>query len=172
MHSTKNSYDDLVDLITSSPSETQSLGRSIGAWLPKPSVLGLDGPLGAGKTCFVQGLARGLGIPATTHVTSPAYTLVQEYLFGSRKLVHIDFYRLSTLTNTDFMLFQELLENPNHIVVIEWASKFLSDLVPEFLTISISLGQDKNQRNFQVSSTSPRYVELLDKLSNHASTDS
>ncbi len=162
----------MVDLVTSSPSETQSLGRLIGGWLPKSSILGLDGPLGAGKTCFVQGLARGLGIPSTTHVTSPAYTLVQEYPLGSCTLVHIDFYRLSTLTNADFMLFQELFENPNHIVVVEWASKFLSELVPEFLRISISLGQDENLRNFRMSSTSPRYVELLNKLSNHANTGS
>ncbi|MXW14494.1 MAG: tRNA (adenosine(37)-N6)-threonylcarbamoyltransferase complex ATPase subunit type 1 TsaE [Rhodothermaceae bacterium] len=172
MHSIKNCHDDLVELVTSSPSETQSLGRLIGAWLPKSSILGLDGPLGAGKTCFVQGLAQGLGVPITTHVTSPAYTLVQEYPLGSHTLVHIDFYRLSTLTNADFMLFQELFENPNHIVVVEWASKFLSELVPEFLTISISLEQDKNRRTFRVYSISPRYVELLNKLSHHANTGS
>lgn len=172
MHSTKNSHDDLVELVTSSPSETRSLGRLIGIWLPKSPVVGLDGPLGVGKTCFVQGLAQGLGVPPTTHVTSPAYTLVQEYSLGSRTLVHIDFYRLSTLTNADFMLFQELFENPNHIVVVEWASKFLSELVPEFLGISISPGQNENLRNFRVSSPSPHYMDLLNKLANHANTGS
>ncbi len=158
----------MVDLVTSSPSETQSLGLRIGSWLPDSSILGLDGPLGAGKTCFVQGLAQGLGIPPSTHVVSPAYTLIQEYPLNGQTLVHIDFYRLETLTDGDYMLFQELFENPSHILVVEWASKFLHKLATGFLQISISPGQDPNLRNFSISSTSPHYRELLNKLSTHA----
>lgn len=158
----------MVNLVTSSPSKTQSLGRLIGSWLPNPSVLGLDGPLGAGKTCFVQGLAQGLGIPATTPVVSPAYTLTQEYPLGDLTLIHIDFYRLEKLTDGDYMLFQELFDNPNHILVVEWASKFLFELVTEFLQVSISKREDQNLRNFSISSNSPRYLEVLNNLSMHA----
>ena len=160
----------LVDLVTRTPSATQSLGYQIGTWLPNPSVVGLNGPLGAGKTCFVQGVAQGLGVPSDTHVTSPAYTLIQEYPIGDRTLIHIDFYRLSTLTGADRMLFEELFQNPKHTIVVEWASKFLSELAPEFLIISILKGPDKNLRSFRISSNVPRYEQLLKKLSEYANT--
>lgn len=160
----------LIDLVTFSPSKTHSLGHLIGTWLPSPSVVGLDGPLGAGKTCFVQGVAQGLGIPADVHVISPAYTLIHEYPVRGRILIHIDFYRLSSLKNTDRMLFEELFQNPNHTIVVEWASKFLSEFAPEFLLIHISKGAEKNLRNFHISSDAPRYRQLLKNLSEYANS--
>ena len=159
---------DLVDLVTFSPSETQSLGQLIGTWLTSPSVLGLDGPLGSGKTCFVQGVAQGLGIPSSAHITSPAYTLIQEYPIRNHTLVHIDFYRLDTLFSTDLMLFEELFEDPDHIIVVEWASKFLSGLTTDFLQVSISIDSNQNQRLFRISSDSQKYSHIISQLSNYA----
>ena len=98
------------------------MGQWIGARLPDDAVVGLDGTLGTGKTCLVQGLAHGLGIPGSTHITSPAYNLIQTYTIGRQKLTHIDFYRLSSLTMDDFMLFEEAFSGPRNIVVAEWAS--------------------------------------------------
>ncbi len=161
---------DLVSLTTFSPLETQSLGEWIGTRLPGSSVLGLDGYLGAGKTCFVQGVARGLGIPSDTLVTSPAYTLVQEYPLKHCTLVHIDFYRLDTLSLNDLMLFGEFFEKPDHVIVAEWAAKFLSELTSEFLQISISTCSEPDQRQFQISSESGMYSDVLAQLSDYANT--
>ncbi len=161
----------LIEFITSSPSETQSLGHLIGEWLPPSSVVGLDGPLGAGKTCLVQGIAKGLGVPSNVQVISPAYTLVQEYPITHCTLIHIDFYRLDSLTSSDYYLFEELFANPDHIIMVEWASKFMSRFAPAFLKISVSVGLDPSQRNVQISSDSPTYEDVLTKLSNHANAN-
>jgi len=160
----------LVNLVTYSPDETRSLGHLIGSCLPNPSILGLDGSLGAGKTCLVQGIARGLGISLNTQVISPAYTLVQEYPITQHSLIHIDFYRLETLNSIDRMLFEEIFENSSHIIVAEWASKFLSELATDFLQISICPGSDQNHRNFRISSDSGIYTQVLRQISGYANT--
>jgi tRNA threonylcarbamoyladenosine biosynthesis protein TsaE len=139
--------------------------------LPDDAVVGLDGPVGAGKTCFVQGLAHGLGIPASTHITSPAYNLIQTYTIGQQRLTHIDFYRLSSLTTDDFMLFEEAFSGPRNIVVAEWASGFIEDFAPEFLHIMISKEPEDNTRRIEVSSSSSTYAQLFNKLSDYANID-
>ena len=144
------------------------MGQWIGTRLPDDAVVGLDGTLGTGKTCFVQGLARGLGIPANTHITSPAYNLIQTYTIGQQKLTHIDFYRLSSLTMDDFMLFEEAFLGPRNIVVAEWASGFIENFAPEFLHVVISKESEENMRRIEVSSSSSIYVQLLNKLSDYA----
>ncbi len=158
----------LVTLVSSSSAETQSLGHLIAGWLPPWSIVGLDGPLGSGKTCFVQGIALGLGVPSYVQVTSPAYTLVQEYPINHRTLIHIDFYRLNSLTSNDYCLFEELFANPDHIIMVEWASKFMSKFTSECLNVSISPELDSSQRSILITSDSPAYEDLLEKLSHHA----
>lgn len=162
----------MVDLNTSSPDETQSLGRLIGTWLPERSVLGIDGPLGVGKTCLVQGIALGLGLCSNVPVISPAYTLVQEYPIGERTIVHIDFYRLTSLAGSDRMLFEEIFENPRHVILIEWASKFLTELTSQFLSITISSEPETNLRTFTITSDSTHYSQLLRNISEYADTRS
>jgi len=161
----------LVNLETTAPSETRSLGRRLGELLPTPSIVGIDGPLGVGKTCLVQGVAEGLGIPSTTLITSPAYTLVQEYPLHDRCIIHADFYRLDALAIHDFVLFEELFANPHHVILVEWASKFLSDLASSFLTISISKGADENHRILNFFSDSGLYFPLLKDLQAHANSN-
>lgn len=161
----------LVTLLTFDPKETQALGHWIGARLPDDAVVGLDGPVGTGKTCLVQGLARGLGIPAGTHITSPAYNLIQTYTIGQQKLTHIDFYRLSSLTMDDFLLFEEAFSGPRNVVVAEWASGFIEDFAPEFLHVMISKEPEENMRRIEVSSSSLIYAQLLNKLSDYAYID-
>ncbi|MCY4171331.1 MAG: tRNA (adenosine(37)-N6)-threonylcarbamoyltransferase complex ATPase subunit type 1 TsaE [Bacteroidetes bacterium] len=158
----------LVNLVTTAPSETQSLGQVIGSSLPKPFVVGIDGPLGSGKTCLVQGIAKGLGVPADTLVTSPAYTLVQEYSVEDQTFIHIDFYRLDDLTPDDYFLFEELFRNPNRMIVVEWSSKFLPDLISDFLQISIDRGDETNHRCLNFFSDSEPYFALLHELRHYA----
>ena len=76
-----------------SPQETQALGERLGRVLMAGDVVSLVGELGAGKTCFVQGLARGLGVPAERRIASPTFTIVNEH-FGRLTLFHVDLYRL------------------------------------------------------------------------------
>ncbi len=147
------------------------MGHWIGARLPDGAVVGLDGPVGSGKTCFVQGIARGLGIPEGTHITSPAYNLIQTYTIGRQKLTHIDFYRLSSLTTDDFMLFEEAFSGPRNVVVAEWASGFIEEFVPEFLRVVILKEPKDNMRRIEVSSPSSAYAQLLNKLSDYANID-
>ncbi len=160
----------MVELLTSDPSETRSLGRMIGPSLPIPSVVGIDGPLGSGKTCLAQGIAEGVGVHSDTHVTSPAYTLVQEYSLDDFSLVHIDFYRLHALTLNDYVLFEELFENTGHIIVVEWASKFLHDLVSGFLQVSISKSTHSKQRLLNFFSDSGLYFPLIKELQDYANS--
>ena len=147
------------------------MGEWIGARLPDDAVVGLDGTLGTGKTCFVQGLAHGLGIPSNTRITSPAYNLIQSYMIGQRRLTHIDFYRLSSLTMDDFMLFEEAFSGPRNIVVAEWASGFIENFAWDFLRVVISMEPEENMRRIEVSSSSSIYAQLLNKLSDYANID-
>src|SRR5450755_1064781 len=80
--------------ISHSPAETEALGEKFGRAAERGLVIGLSGDLGAGKTQFVRGLARGLGITGRVH--SPTFTLVNEYGGGRLKLFHLDLYRLET----------------------------------------------------------------------------
>lgn len=82
----------MQEFLTKSESETEALGARLAAVLPNGSVVAMYGDLGAGKTAFVRGMARGMGL--TARVSSPTFTIVNEYL-GQRELIHFDMYRLS-----------------------------------------------------------------------------
>ena len=83
-----------MEFITNSPLETEKVGEALGKVLKPGSILAYAGDLGAGKTAFTRGLARGLG--AAEQVTSPTYTIVNEYLTGRMPLFHFDMYRLAS----------------------------------------------------------------------------
>jgi tRNA threonylcarbamoyladenosine biosynthesis protein TsaE len=103
-----------------SPAETESLGEKFGRAAQSGFVLALSGDLGAGKTQFVKGLARGLEIPARVH--SPTFTLVNEYGGGRLKLFHLDLYRLETPAQIFSAGVEEFLQ-PDGVTVIEWAER-------------------------------------------------
>lgn len=103
-----------------SPSETEALGEKFGLAAKPGWVIALSGDLGAGKTQFVKGLARGLGISARVH--SPTFTLVAEYPGGRLQLFHLDLYRLETSEEIVSAGIEEFLE-PDGLAVIEWAEK-------------------------------------------------
>ena len=103
-----------------SPAETEALGEKIGRAAGRGLVLALSGDLGAGKTQFVKGVARGLG--ATARVHSPTFTLVNEYGGGRLKLFHLDLYRLETPAQILSAGIEEFL-SPDGVAVIEWAER-------------------------------------------------
>ena len=127
---------------TSSPSETRELGRLLGQIIEAPTTILLSGELGAGKTCFTQGLGSGLGIPPGEAVTSPSYTLMNQYR-GRLDLYHFDLYRLSDPDELVDIDFDEYIYGSG-VTVVEWADRF-PGLEPEGLQVGISYreGEDR-----------------------------
>ncbi|MBU2490756.1 MAG: tRNA (adenosine(37)-N6)-threonylcarbamoyltransferase complex ATPase subunit type 1 TsaE [Proteobacteria bacterium] len=105
--------------ITQDPAQTMHLAFRLGERLPGGSIMGLYGVLGSGKTCFVRGLARGLGVPEDVPVVSPTYTLMNEYP-GRLRLVHADLYRLSGPYALEEIGFWDLV-GPDSVAAVEWA---------------------------------------------------
>jgi tRNA threonylcarbamoyladenosine biosynthesis protein TsaE len=110
----------MATFISHSPAETEALGEKFGRASQSGFVIALSGDLGAGKTQFVKGLARGLGISARAH--SPTFTLVNEYGGGRLKLFHLDLYRLETPAQILSAGVEEFL-SPDGVSVIEWAER-------------------------------------------------
>ena len=110
----------MATFISHSPAETESLGEKFGRSAQSGLVIALSGDLGAGKTQFVKGLARGLGISARVH--SPTFTLVNEYGGGRLKLFHLDLYRLETREQILSAGIEDFL-SPDGMSVIEWAER-------------------------------------------------
>ena len=103
---------------TNSPAETEAIGAALGAMLPAGTILAYRGDLGAGKTAFTRGLARGLGY--TESVTSPTYTIVNEYLGGRLPLFHFDMYRLRSAEDLWDIGWDDYLDRGG-ICAVEWS---------------------------------------------------
>lgn len=101
--------------------ETVALGQAMGRWIKHGLVLLLFGDLGSGKTAFTQGLARGLDVPSSFAVTSPTYTLINEYP-GRLPFSHVDLYRLPTPVDPDEIGLLDLFSEGG-IVAVEWAQR-------------------------------------------------
>ena len=107
---------------------TQALGRALVRLIPTDAILLLSGPLGAGKTSLVQGLAIGLGI--SEPITSPTYTLAQHYPQGAPQLIHLDLYRLEQPGAADELFLQEEEEARacQAMLAVEWSERLAMDL--------------------------------------------
>ena len=110
----------MATLISHSPAETETLGEKFGLAAGRGCVIALSGDLGAGKTQFVKGVARGLGLKARVH--SPTFTLVNEYGGGRLKLFHLDLYRLETREQILSAGIEDFL-SPDGVAVVEWAER-------------------------------------------------
>ena len=123
----------MTEFITNSPAETENLGAALGKLLPAGTVLAYRGDLGAGKTAFTRGLARGLG--CNELVTSPTYTIVNEYLGGRLPLFHFDMYRLRSSEDLWDIGWEDYLERGG-VCAVEW-SENVADALEDALTITI-----------------------------------
>jgi len=112
----------LRELITNGPGETEAEGERLGVTLQPGDLVLLAGPLGAGKTTFVRGLARGVGSPA--HVASPTFQLVRVYP-GRIALAHVDLYRLEASAELAGLGLEELLDQG--AVVVEWGDRLTGE---------------------------------------------
>ena len=107
-----------MEFITRSPEETESLGQALAALLMPGDIIAYRGDLGAGKTAFTRGLARGLGCRET--VTSPTYTIVNEYLSGRLPLFHFDMYRLASSDDLWSIGWEDYLDRGG-VCAVEWS---------------------------------------------------
>jgi len=108
-------------VVSGSPDETARAGEELGKTLGPGAVVALSGELGAGKTCFIQGLARGLGVERSP--TSPTFVLINQYA-GRVPVYHVDAYRTESLTERLDLGLEELFGGPG-VTVVEWADKLL-----------------------------------------------
>jgi tRNA threonylcarbamoyladenosine biosynthesis protein TsaE len=129
---------------THSVKETKKLGEKIGARLMGQAVFALTGDLGSGKTSFVQGLARGLEVPNDYYITSPSYTLINEYP-GRHPLAHVDLYRLEDPVDFEDIGLYEILDD-NYVVAIEWADRIPQELLPDHIRIKFEISGDKSRK--------------------------
>ena len=122
-----------VEITSARPEETEDAGERLGRILGPGAVVALTGELGAGKTCFIQGLVRGLGV--TGRATSPTFVLINQYP-GRVPVYHVDAYRTESLTELMDLGLLELLGGGG-VTVIEWADKLESLLPPEAIHVHI-----------------------------------
>lgn len=135
-------------MITNSFEETQKAGFDFAKTLKGGDVVCLHGDLGGGKTTFVQGLAKGLGIEKK--IISPTFIIMRSYELGSKNFYHVDLYRVENERDIEGLGLLDLMENEDAIVVIEWAEK-IADRLPTnrkevFFTY---LDEDKREISFQ-----------------------
>jgi tRNA threonylcarbamoyladenosine biosynthesis protein TsaE len=133
-------------IVSASPEETKAFGECLGRKLRRGSVVALRGVLGAGKTCFVKGIAKSLGI--TEEITSPTYTIISEYT-GGVSLYHIDAYRLSG-TDDFIALGGEDYLYGSGVSVIEWSERVETCLPDNTIFVDIEI-EDARARLIRVS---------------------
>ena len=131
-----------MQYITNSPAETEAVGAALGKMIEPGTVIAYRGDLGAGKTAFTRGLAKGLG--CTEIVTSPTYTIVNEYLGGRIPLFHFDMYRLRSSDDLFDIGWEDYLERGG-VCAVEW-SENVEDAMedPVYITIE-KLGEDSRR---------------------------
>ena len=124
-----------MEFITHSPEETEAIGEKLAKNLTPGTVLAYRGDLGAGKTAFTRGLARGLGY--TEPVTSPTYTIVNEYLGGRLPLFHFDMYRLVSDDDLWDIGWEDYLDRGG-VCAVEWSENVRDALPPDAVTVTIA----------------------------------
>ena len=131
-----------MEFLTSCVEETEGIGEKLGKMLPPGTILAYRGDLGAGKTAFTRGLARGLG--CRERVTSPTYTIVNEYLGGRLPLFHFDMYRLSSADDLWDIGWEDYLERQG-VCAVEW-SENVQDALEDAIVITIEKTGSESRR--------------------------
>jgi tRNA threonylcarbamoyladenosine biosynthesis protein TsaE len=128
-----------MEYITHSPSETEAVGTALARVLKPGTVIAYRGDLGAGKTAFTRGLARGLGVKES--VTSPTYTIVNEYLSGSMPLFHFDMYRLGSEDELFDIGWEDYLERGG-VCAVEWSENVWGAMEDALIVTISRLSED------------------------------
>ena len=149
----------VMTLHSSSARETKAWGRRLASLLSGGELLGLSGELGAGKTCFIKGLARGLNLQEE-RILSPTFTMIQEH-HGRLPLYHIDLYRLEE-TDVDELGLREYLFSSG-VAAVEWIERLRE--APELDCLQIRISYDgANYRKIELIASDARYESILQRL--------
>ncbi len=138
------------DRITTSVEETEALGATVASQAIPGVVVALHGELGSGKTTFMHGVAKQLGI--TGRVISPTFVIMRSYVINSRevqevdRLYHLDLYRLSSEKEIEEVGVLDLIKDPKNLVFIEWAEKMGTLLPEKRIDISFEYVDDKKRK--------------------------
>ncbi|HUR49796.1 MAG TPA: tRNA (adenosine(37)-N6)-threonylcarbamoyltransferase complex ATPase subunit type 1 TsaE [Acidimicrobiales bacterium] len=150
----------MIRCATTSEHETRDLGAALAPLAYEGDVVLLTGDLGAGKTRFTQGFARGLGV--TENVTSPTFTLVRVY-DGRLKLQHADLYRMESPDEVADLVLGELAD-PACVSLIEWGDMALGVLGDDVLDVRIELGPEDDDRVITLTPAGPTWAARRDEL--------
>ncbi len=145
-------------LTTNSPEKTHALGKIVGQTLQAGTRIALTGELGSGKTVFVQGLANGVGVASDYYITSPTYTLINEYP-GRIHLYHVDLYRLAGADEIETIGLTDILAS-DAVVAIEWAGRLQEQDLGEHLAVSIQI-LNRDERKFTLTAYGRSHQILL-----------
>jgi tRNA threonylcarbamoyladenosine biosynthesis protein TsaE len=148
-----------IDARTGTPQQTREVGAALAELLVPGDVVSLTGDLGAGKTTFVQGAARGLGVE--DRVASPTFVLVREYR-GDLPVYHLDVYRLDRLQEVIDLGFEDLLD-PSGVMFIEWGDAIDALLPDEHLRVELRMGEG-DARHLSFSGRGPRWAGRWERL--------
>jgi tRNA threonylcarbamoyladenosine biosynthesis protein TsaE len=140
-----------VEYRTTGEGETEAVGEALGKTVAPGTVIAFTGDLGAGKTAFTRGLARGLGI--SDRVTSPTFTIVNEYEGGRLPLFHFDMYRLESSDELFDIGWEDYLARGG-VCAVEWSEK-VSDALTGALRVDIRRGEQDNERIITVEGGEP-----------------
>jgi tRNA threonylcarbamoyladenosine biosynthesis protein TsaE len=132
-----------------SPEATAALGRELGHRLRGGDLVALSGPLGAGKTQLVKGLAQGLDVPAEEIVVSPTFVLIREYR-GRLLLRHVDAYRLRGAGELAALGWDELRSDPGGVVALEWADRVAELIGADAIRAELSYGSEPTVRDLRL----------------------
>ncbi len=145
----------MMQITTHSADETQALGQKLASHLAPSDVIAYFGDLGAGKTAFTRGLAQGLGI--TDPVTSPTYTIVNEYLSGRIPLFHFDMYRLSSSDELFDIGWEDYLSRGG-VCAVEW-SENVADALQDAIRVTIEKDADEPDTRHITITGGPRFED-------------
>ena len=149
-----------ITIKTTSVKETIAIGKKLGKLMSPGDVIYLTGELGAGKTCFVKGIAKGLGIRGKD-ITSPTFIIINEYK-GKIPLYHIDLYRIGVIEDLRDIGMDEIVYGKG-VTAIEWAERIKDVLPDERLDITLKWVDDKT-RSIEIRAFGHHHKEILDKL--------
>ncbi len=149
-------------MITHSPEETMDVASRIAEGIGSRGFIALIGDLGTGKTVFVKGLARGLGVCDYRYVNSPSFVVLKEYQ-GENPLYHFDVYRLESESFSETVDYRKYFYGEG-LTVVEWADK-VKDIIPdEYLEIRMFYGDAENERRIEFCAVGTMYEKAIKKI--------
>src|SRR6266704_3230966 len=148
-------------VVTRSSRQTKYWGSKLGKLLTGGEIIGLVGELGAGKTCFVRGMAEGLEVGTGAWIRSPTFTLINEY-HGRLPVYHIDLYRVGSREELEGLNLREYLYSDG-VSVVEWFEHLPADEVNEYLEVKLAYANG-NKRQLMFTPRGKRYEQIVEGL--------